>query len=82
MKPLNPRHILGIALVTAVLWIGVASSAHAQGGKNTICPVMPGHAVKEKFFVDYEGERIYFCCRSCVKSFKKHPERYLKNLSR
>lgn len=82
MRRLKLRNIFGIVLAAAILWIGTAGTSHAQWGKNTLCPVMPGHAIKEKFFVDYQGERIYFCCRSCVKAFKKHPERYLKNLEK
>ena len=49
-------------------------------GHQTTCPVMPGTAVNEKFFADYQGKRIYFCCSACIRAFKKHPERYLKNL--
>jgi len=55
--------------------------AQAQMAKNATCPVMPGEAVKEKFYFDYKGERIYFCCRNCIKTFKKNPEKYLKNLN-
>ncbi len=47
---------------------------------NTVCPVMPGHTVRQKLYVDYQGQRIYLCCGSCVRAFKKHPERYLRNL--
>ena len=48
--------------------------------KQKMCPVMLGRPVKEKFFVDYNGKRIYLCCAPCVKAFKKNPEKYLKNL--
>ncbi len=54
--------------------------ANAQFVKNAICPVMPGERVREKFYVDYQGERIYLCCRNCVKAFKRHPERFLSKL--
>lgn len=52
----------------------------AQIEKNTFCPVMVGERVKDKFYVDYEGRRIYLCCKACKKAFKKRPEKYLKNL--
>ena len=39
---------------------------------------MPGERVKEKFYVDYQGKRIYLCCRHCVIKFKRQPEKYLK----
>ncbi len=57
-----------------------ALTAAALAPHNLFCPVMPGHKVKEKFFADYQGRRIYLCCRSCVKAFKKDPARYLQNL--
>jgi hypothetical protein len=28
----------------------------------------------------YQGREIKFCCSSCVKKFKKDPEKYLKKL--
>ncbi len=54
--------------------------ATAQFEKNSFCAVMPGRHAKEKFFVDYKGERIHFCCRGCVKAFKKNPEKYWAKL--
>ncbi|MBI3313326.1 MAG: YHS domain-containing protein [Candidatus Omnitrophica bacterium] len=38
---------------------------------------MPHRTAKENRFVDYRGKRYYFCCKSCVKKFKKNPEKYL-----
>lgn len=28
----------------------------------------------------YDGKLIRFCCKGCVKSFNKNPERYLKEI--
>ena len=71
-------------LFLLILWLGffyvLVSPVFAQRTHNTTCPVMPGERVKEKFYADQEGERIYFCCRPCVKAFKKNPAKYLKNL--
>lgn len=53
--------------------LGVAQPAPL----NSMCSVMPGHIAKQKFFADYQGKRYYFCCRPCVKAFKKNPEKYL-----
>ena len=58
---------------------GTAETAASVISQKT-CPVMPNRKIKQKFYVDYEGRRIYFCCGSCVKSFKKNPSRYLENL--
>ncbi len=43
---------------------------------------MPGNHVKEQFFADYQGERFHFCCRPCVKAFKKNPAKYLDKLKK
>ena len=65
--------------------VGIFLSAHpvpalAQISGNTTCPVMRGEKVKEKFSVEYKGEKILFCCRSCVHKFKKNPGAYLKDI--
>jgi len=73
--------LLALGIVLGIL-CAFPLASKAQFQKNALCPVMPGNRVKEKFFVDYKGDRIYLCCKSCVKAFKKHPERYLKNLEK
>lgn len=72
-------HKIFISFVIAGLLLGVPSSGFAQFVKSD-CIVMPGNQVKEKFSVDYNGEKIYFCCKACVKGFKRNPGKYLKNL--
>ncbi|HTL46552.1 MAG TPA: hypothetical protein VL688_00645 [Verrucomicrobiae bacterium] len=58
-----------------------AASKPALFHKGMDCPVMPGEKVKEKFYADYKGQRIYLCCRSCVRSFKRNPEKYLARMA-
>ena len=48
----------------------------AGGPDKPMCPVMSGNRGKEKFAVDYQGKHILLCCRSCVKKFKRNPEKY------
>ena len=74
------RYFLKLFLALAVFLAAVSSAGIAQMHRNAACPVMPGERTKEKFYLDYQGERIYFCCKGCVKSFKKNPKKYLKNL--
>jgi len=64
------------------LWLGsdVASVQAKTPVANAQCPVMKGERAKEKFFVDYKGEHILFCCKSCIKRFNKNPEKYLARL--
>jgi len=52
----------------------------AKGAKPQVqCPVMKGK-IDRKFYADYKGKRIYFCCAGCIKAFNKNPEKYMKNL--
>ena len=30
--------------------------------------------------MDYQGQRIYFCCPSCKENFLKDPEKYFKKI--
>jgi len=32
----------------------------------------------EPFVYEYQGREIKFCCKSCLKDFKKDPAKYLK----
>ena len=45
----------------------------------TTCPVMGG-AIDKASFVDYEGKRIYMCCKGCTAALKKDPAKYIKIL--
>lgn len=45
----------------------------------TTCPLMGGK-INKKIFADYEGKRVFFCCRGCVGAFKKDPAKYVKQL--
>ncbi len=40
------------------------------------CPVQGGKVNKD-LYVDYQGQRVYFCCQECLPIFNKNPERYL-----
>ena len=44
------------------------------------CPIM-GNPIDKNIFVDYKGQRVYFCCTMCLPKFKQDPEKYLKKLN-
>jgi YHS domain-containing protein len=46
----------------------------------TMCPVLTGNKINKNIFADYEGKRVYFCCRACQRTFKKNPAKYVKKL--
>lgn len=67
-------------LIFTLLFTGMPLLGAAQAALlNRMCAVMPGHKAKQKFFADYQGKRYYFCCRPCVKAFKKNPEKFGAN---
>ena len=46
-------------------------------GKN-YCAIMKIKNNDNSFAINYEGDDYYLCCTSCVRSFKKNPEKYIK----
>jgi len=80
------------AVAAAVLTAGAAASAMADESvatneppatnavvRQTICPVMEKPIDKARF-VDFEGKRVYVCCRWCVRTVKKDPAKYIAML--
>jgi len=53
--------------------------APLAGKTQVACPVQHGKINKD-LYVDYKGQRIYFCCKDCIPIFKKNPEAYLKRM--
>jgi YHS domain-containing protein len=45
----------------------------------TTCPVMGGK-IDKRYYADYQGKRVYFCCPMCPPEFKKDPAKYVKKL--
>jgi YHS domain-containing protein len=57
----------------------ITASEHVQV-TNVMCPVMPDMKTDPDIFTDYEGKRVYFCCRNCRAAFVRNPEKYLSLL--
>lgn len=45
-----------------------------------VCPVL-GEKINKDVYVDYQAQRIYFCCPACKETFLKDPEKYLKKIA-
>jgi YHS domain-containing protein len=43
----------------------------------TVCPVM-GKPIDSSVYTDIQGQRVYFCCKSCVDKVKADPDKYFK----
>jgi len=70
---------LSLLLVLGVAGAGFAAAAPAAGQAQAVCPVL-GNKIDKNVYVDYQGQRIYFCCTGCVEPFQKNPPQYLKKL--
>lgn len=79
--------VMGLALSFAVV---AAEGDKPQGDEakkeakqeskaQTTCPVMGGK-IDKAIFADYDGKRIYFCCKGCPAEFAKDPAKYVKKL--
>ena len=59
-----------------------ASSVSAKDVGNKMCPVSGEEVGKmgpvEK--MEYKGKVYNFCCKMCIKDFKKNPEKFIKKL--
>lgn len=57
-----------------------ASSEEVALKPQETCPVMGGK-IDKTIYADYQGKRVYFCCKGCEPEFEQDPEKYLKVLA-
>ena len=90
MRTVSITALIGFVLVMFFAFSGcshfthnhgtVQKDAHASGTMHqTTCPVMGGE-IDKNVYVDYQGKRVFFCCKMCVDKFKEDPEKYMKKL--
>ena len=46
----------------------------------TTCPVSGEELEDKSIYTDYEGRRIYFCCKNCRGKFNADPQKYLSKM--
>jgi YHS domain-containing protein len=56
-----------------------AAAAEKAAKPQTTCPVMDEPINKEQY-VDYQGQRVYFCCGVCKAKFTANPDEYMRKL--
>ena len=56
------------------------ASSTMQATVNEYCPVMAKTKAEAGLWLDYEGQRIYFCHEVCKTRFGRAPGKYLANL--
>jgi len=69
-----------VAVVSVMALAGVAALADSVGKPQTTCPVS-GKQIDKASYVDYQGQRVYFCCDNCPAKFKADPETYFAKLA-
>jgi YHS domain-containing protein len=75
--------VLGIVVVAGLAsapLLAAQPQGQAQAAPSakpqTACPVCGGPLGEKKVFVDYQGQRIYFCSPNEREAFLKDPEKY------
>lgn len=76
----------GSLLIVIIFLISVIGNQSGIGsavaaGPQKVCPVL-GNPIDKKIYVDYKGERIYFCCSVCPPEFNKDPEKFIKKMKK
>jgi len=69
------------ALVFLIALLALADSHSKTNVKKAqpnqkMCPVM-GNPINKEVYSDYNGKRIYFCCKDCTEKFKENPDQYI-----
>jgi Cu+-exporting ATPase len=63
----------------ATLLMMAAVATFAADKPQTACPVCGGDIdIAKSPHVDFQGQRIYFCCEHCSAKFDADPEKYLE----
>jgi len=85
-------NVMAVAALALVLTVGVAAGADEKAAAapatpaapeikhQTTCPVMEGEKVNKSLYVDYEGKRLYVCCKGCIKEVNKEPAKWFKKV--
>jgi YHS domain-containing protein len=47
---------------------------------NNFCAVETDEEIDPTITIMYNGMKIGFCCKDCIKDFKKNPDKYLPNM--
>jgi YHS domain-containing protein len=76
-------HLMVLVIIAAVFLTCAACAQEHQDGPGSIqktCFIMKGNPVNPKIYADYNGYRIYFCCKDCLTVFNSNPEKYFNEM--
>ena len=76
------RAIVTMSIMLSLLAFAGNALAGAPGKPQTTCPVS-GEKIDTASspHLDWQGQRIYFCCNKCPVEFKKDPEKYFAKIA-
>lgn len=66
----------GLVFATAAFKKGFEKKKDEVDLSNVKCMMMPKKNVTAKQAVDYQGGKVYFCCKKCAGKFAADPEKY------
>ena len=73
---------LKLLVISAILLV-LGSCATAKAYPLQTCIVTDNElgSMGDSISYNYNGQEVKFCCKPCIKKFKKDPEKYLKKLN-
>ncbi len=74
------KKVTFLFVLLGVLICGTGFAEASELKPQTVCPVMGGK-INKNIYIDYQAQRIYFCCLGCKDSFKKDSEKYMKKFA-
>ena len=75
------KYAAATILVLIMFTIGAMVTAEASETLvNEYCPVTTDEKVDPTIFVEYQSQRVLFCCQRCKKKFLENPAAYIGNL--
>ena len=79
-----PAIITSIVVVTSgLVAVEKAHAAHHEAKKivrQTHCPIMKKKKINTSQSFEYDGKKIYTCCKGCLKKVTKNPGKYVGQL--
>ena len=72
--------MLASTLVMAQDTNKVDAAKSATVKTQTMCPILDGNKIDKSQYVDFEGKRIYVCCKGCLATVTKDPAKYVKEI--
>ena len=74
------KKIILLIVLAGFVCSGIAVADKNELSPQAVCPVMGGKIDKD-VYVDYQAQRIYFCCPSCKEAFLKDPGKYMRKIA-